>query len=195
MADIFHFVEKPYNLRNNSIIQRQANRTVYFGNSFIIIGIFLKSFGTLKYVTNCIQNACFSLDDAQGVTMLKMEKFLIMDLMALRVYKKQALMILVIQRQLRMTLFKNLKHLLLDLLTTTTKMLEKNLSLNQRNQVVSNLEKDEVKLKQRLVGGLTDATNEFNKALESISESMVAVGKSARNGLTLLAIDLSGVKT
>ena len=30
MADIFHFVEKPYNLRNNSIIQRQANRTVYF---------------------------------------------------------------------------------------------------------------------------------------------------------------------
>ena len=115
--------------------------------------------------------------------------------MALRVYKKQALMILVIQRQLRMTLFKNLKHLLLDLLTTTTKMLEKNLSLNQRNQVVSNLEKDEVKLKQRLVDGLTDATNEFNKALESISESMVAVGKSARNGLTLLAIDLSGVKT
>ena len=48
MADIFHFVEKPYNLRNNSIIQRQANRTVYFGNSFIIIGIFLKSFGTLN---------------------------------------------------------------------------------------------------------------------------------------------------
>ena len=48
MADIFHFVEKPYNLRNNSIIQRQANRTVYFGNSFTIIGIFLKSFGTLN---------------------------------------------------------------------------------------------------------------------------------------------------
>ena len=127
--------------------------------------------------------------------MLKMEKFLIMDLITLRVYKKQTLMILVPQHQLQMTLFKNLKHLLLDLLTTTTKMLEKNLSLNQRNQVVSNLEKDEVKLKQRLVDGLTDATNEFNKALESISESMVAVGKSARNGLTLLAIDLSGVKT
>ena len=30
MADIFHFLEKPYNLRNNSIIQRQANRRVYF---------------------------------------------------------------------------------------------------------------------------------------------------------------------
>ena len=31
MADIFHFVEKPYILKNNSIIQRQTNRTVYFG--------------------------------------------------------------------------------------------------------------------------------------------------------------------
>ena len=37
MADIFHFVEKPYNLRNNSIIQRQrqANHTVYFGTKSI----------------------------------------------------------------------------------------------------------------------------------------------------------------
>ena len=35
MADIFHFVEKPYNLRNNSIIQRQANRTSYFGTGSI----------------------------------------------------------------------------------------------------------------------------------------------------------------
>ena len=35
MADIFHFVEKPYNLRNNSIIQRQANRTVCFGTESI----------------------------------------------------------------------------------------------------------------------------------------------------------------
>ena len=34
MADIY-FVEKPYNLRNNSIIQRQANRTVYFGTESI----------------------------------------------------------------------------------------------------------------------------------------------------------------
>ena len=74
-------------------------------------------------------------------------------------------------------------------------MLEKNLSPNQRDQVVSNLEKDEMKLKQKLADGLTNATNEFNKALESISQSMVAGGKSTRNGLTLLAIDLSGVKT
>ena len=35
MADILHFVEKPYNLRNNSIMQRQANRTVYFGTESI----------------------------------------------------------------------------------------------------------------------------------------------------------------
>ena len=35
MADIFHFVEKPYNLRNNSIMQRQANRTIYFGTEII----------------------------------------------------------------------------------------------------------------------------------------------------------------
>ena len=35
MADIFHFVEKPCNLRNNSIIQWQANRTVYFGTESI----------------------------------------------------------------------------------------------------------------------------------------------------------------
>ena len=30
-----HFVEKPYNLRNNSIMQRQANGTVYFGTESI----------------------------------------------------------------------------------------------------------------------------------------------------------------
>ena len=35
MTDIFHLVEKPYYLRNNSIIQRQANRTVYFGTESI----------------------------------------------------------------------------------------------------------------------------------------------------------------
>ena len=30
MAGIFYFVEKPYNLRNNSIIQSQSNRKFYF---------------------------------------------------------------------------------------------------------------------------------------------------------------------
>ena len=31
MADVFYFVKKPGSLRNNSIMQRQANHTVYFG--------------------------------------------------------------------------------------------------------------------------------------------------------------------
>ena len=35
MAGVFHFVEKPYNLRNNPIMQRQVNRTVYFGTEII----------------------------------------------------------------------------------------------------------------------------------------------------------------
>ena len=35
MEDIFHFVEKPNNLRNNSIIQRQSKRTVDFGTESI----------------------------------------------------------------------------------------------------------------------------------------------------------------
>ena len=35
MADTFHFVGKPYNLRNNSIMQRQTNRIVYFGTESI----------------------------------------------------------------------------------------------------------------------------------------------------------------
>ena len=35
MEVIFHFVEKPNNLRNNSIIQSQANRTVDFGTESI----------------------------------------------------------------------------------------------------------------------------------------------------------------
>ena len=35
MTDIFHFVGKPYNLRNNSIMQWQANCSVYFGTESI----------------------------------------------------------------------------------------------------------------------------------------------------------------
>ena len=58
------------------------------------------------------------------------------------------------------------------------KILEKNLSANQQDQVFLNLAKDEGQLKQKLIDGLTDATKESNKALESISQSMVAVGKS-----------------
>ena len=35
MTDIFHFVEKPYNLRKNSLIQRQTKHTDYFGTESI----------------------------------------------------------------------------------------------------------------------------------------------------------------
>ena len=42
MKDIFHFVQKPYSLRNDSTLQRQRNRTVYFGTESI-------SFLSLKY--------------------------------------------------------------------------------------------------------------------------------------------------
>ena len=31
MKDIFHFVEKPHNLRNNSTLKRKHNRPVYLG--------------------------------------------------------------------------------------------------------------------------------------------------------------------
>ena len=31
MEDIFHFMQKPYSLRNYSELQRRRNRTVYFG--------------------------------------------------------------------------------------------------------------------------------------------------------------------
>ena len=35
MKDIFHFVQKPYNLRNDSTLQRRTNRPVYFGTERI----------------------------------------------------------------------------------------------------------------------------------------------------------------
>ena len=35
MKDISHSVQKPYNLRNDSTLQRRRNRTVYFGTESI----------------------------------------------------------------------------------------------------------------------------------------------------------------
>ena len=35
MKDVFQFVQKPYNLRNDSTLQRQRNRTVYFRTEII----------------------------------------------------------------------------------------------------------------------------------------------------------------
>ena len=75
------------------------------------------------------------------------------------------------------------------------KMLEKNLSDNQRDQVFLNLAKDQVLLKQKLIDGLTEAKKESNKALESISQSMVAVGEAIEDGLALLPTGLSGAQT
>ena len=45
------------------------------------------------------------------------------------------------------------------------KLLEKNLSTNQRDQVYLNLAKENFKLKQDLLHGLEEATRESNKAL------------------------------
>ena len=35
MKDIFHFVQKPYSLRNDSTLQRRRNCTMYFGTESI----------------------------------------------------------------------------------------------------------------------------------------------------------------
>ena len=35
MKDVFHFVQRPYNLRNDSTLQRRRNCTVYFGTESI----------------------------------------------------------------------------------------------------------------------------------------------------------------
>ena len=35
MKDTFHFIQKPYNLRNDLELQRRRNRTVYFGTESI----------------------------------------------------------------------------------------------------------------------------------------------------------------
>ena len=51
-----------------------------------------------------------------------------------------------------------------------------------------------MQLKQKLTDGLTEAAKESNKALEIISQSMVAVGKSIGDGLSLLATTLSGAQ-
>ena len=37
MKDTFHFIQKPYNLRNDPELQRRKNRTVYFGTENITL--------------------------------------------------------------------------------------------------------------------------------------------------------------
>ena len=92
-------------------------------------------------------------------------------------------------------LFQKLKVPTARFVDNKRKILEKTLSANQREQVSLNLAKDEVQLKQKLIDGLMEATKECNKALESILQSMIAVGKSIGDGLALLATALSAVQT
>ena len=53
MKYIFHFIEKPYNLRISSTIKRSCNRSVYFGTEIIT------SFVTkiCELLPNAIENA------------------------------------------------------------------------------------------------------------------------------------------
>ena len=56
------------------------------------------------------------------------------------------------------------------------KLLEKNLSANQRDQVYLNLAKEDLKLKHDLLYGLEEATRESNKALNEISHYIFTFG-------------------
>ena len=56
------------------------------------------------------------------------------------------------------------------------KLLEKNLSENQTDQVYLNLAKEDLKLKQDLLHELEEATSESNKVLNEISHSISTFG-------------------
>ena len=51
--------------------------------------------------------------------------------------------------------------------------------------------RDELNLRENMVKGLVEATNQSNKAFESISKSIESVGKSIVDGLGLLANAIS----
>ena len=73
--------------------------------------------------------------------------------------------------------------------------MEKNLSAGQRDNVYLNIARKELKLKQNLVEGLTQATVQTNKAIEIMSQSMESVGKSIGDGLAMLATALGGMNS
>ena len=75
------------------------------------------------------------------------------------------------------------------------KLLEKNLLVNQRDQVYLNLAKENLKLKQDLLRGLEEATRESNKALNEMSHSISTFGKSIGAGLVLLVSALSNAQS
>ncbi|XP_066928364.1 DNA ligase 1-like [Clytia hemisphaerica] len=73
------------------------------------------------------------------------------------------------------------------------KMLEKQLSANQRDQVYLTIAKDEFLMKQNMVDALSEATKESNKAFSDISKSIEKVGNSIESGLTTLALAIGGM--
>ena len=52
--------------------------------------------------------------------------------------------------------------------------------------------RDELNLRENMVKGLVEATNESNKASEAIPKSIESVGKSIGDGLNLLANAIGG---
>jgi len=73
------------------------------------------------------------------------------------------------------------------------KMMEKKLSASQRDQIYLNIARDELRLKQDIVTGLTEATKESSKAFEKVSESISTVGRAIGEGFTALANALNGM--
>ena len=59
MKDLFHFIQKPYNLRNNSTLQRRTNCTVYFG------------IGSISSLTPQNMGAEVDIQDAKSLDILK----------------------------------------------------------------------------------------------------------------------------
>ena len=69
--------------------------------------------------------------------------------------------------------------------------MEKNLSANQRDKLYLDMARDELNLRENMVKGLVEATNQSNRAFESFSKSIESVGKSIGDGLSLLANAIS----
>lgn len=71
------------------------------------------------------------------------------------------------------------------------KHMEKNLSASQRDQLFLKIAMDDVRLKENMLTNLKTATEDTNKAMEKIAESITSVGKSIGDGLALLAAALN----
>ena len=71
MKDIFHFVEKPYELRDNSNLKRRCNRSVYFDTETI----FSLAPKICKLVSNVIKNATSVELFKKDITLWTKDKF------------------------------------------------------------------------------------------------------------------------